>query len=662
MRLTLVGLEREEAHSPIADYGGANVERIRPLRGPAAAAVGLRWSMPLRVDRTLRLARALLIIAGLLAIWAAAIAITGGFRIELGPVRISSRNAVRVLLLAVVPAALAWRLGYREWLEAALLQWRPVLRPLAAVAVSLMAVGVLIVGALYGVRAAAASDTSGYVSQSALWVRGTLRIDQSYAEPFQWPNAKQTFAPLGYRIGAGEAMVPTYAPGLPLLMAAGRLFSSCGPYLVGPICGALLVFFTFLLGRRLFGTAQGTTAAALVACSPLVVFMALTPMADVPAAAFWTGALALAVPATPRSALAAGLLTGVAILVRPNLVPLAIFPWLLTIVRLRDVRAIAVRTALFAIGSVPAALFIGWVNNLLYGSPLTSGYGDLAPGFSLEYAAKNLRQYAVWWWETQGPLAFLFVIALFRRRAQMGREVAVVLAFGLVLGVLYLFYTPFNAWWFLRFLLPAVPLAFLFCADAIDWAARGSAAVRVAALAAFLVVAVGYAARFADVHDVTAIGLGDQRYVESAAYIAENTPADAVIVTMQHSGSVRYHAGRLTLRWDWMDPEWLDRAIAALQQRGVPTYLLLEEWEDAEFRERFKSQRTLRELDRGPSAVGRNGQLRLYPVKAPDTDGEARRSPVVMPALLDRQCREISADYVEPPAVRTIRRAGGRPE
>jgi hypothetical protein len=612
--------------------------------------------MPQSVDRTLRWARGLLVIAGVMAVWAAVIAITGGFRIELGPVRISSRNAVRVLLIAVVPAALAWRVAYREWLDSSLELWQPVLRRRAAAAVWLMAAGVLIVGVLYGVRAAAASDPSGYVSQSALWLRGALRIDQSYADQFQWPNAKQTFAPLGYRIGAGEAMVPTYAPGLPLLMAAARLISSCGPYLVGPICGALLVIFTFLLGRRLFGTPQGAVAAALVACSPLVLFMALTPMADVPSAAFWTGALAMAAPATPRSALASGLLTGVAILIRPNLVPLAIFPWLLTVVRLRDVRSIAVRTVLFAMATVPAALFIGWVNNLLYGSPLTSGYGDLAPGFSLDYAARNLRQYAGWWWDSQGPLAFLFVIALFRRRAHMGREVAVVIAFGVALGLLYLFYTPFSDWWFLRFLLPGVPIAFLLCADAIDWVARGSVTVRVAAPAAFLAVAVGYAVWFADLHGVTSIGLGDQRYVEAAAYIADNTPADAVILTMQHSGSVRYHAGRLTLRWDWLEREWLDRAIAALQQRGVPMYLLLEQWEDAEFRERFTGQRTLSELDAGPSAVGRNGEMRLYPLSPPGTGPVLRLSPAVMPALLDRECREISPDYVEPPAVRAIRR------
>jgi hypothetical protein len=203
-----------------------------------------------------------------------------------------------------------------------------------------------------------------------------------------------------------------------------------------------------------------------------------------------------------------------------------------------------------------------------------------------------------------------------------------------------------------------VPLAFLLCADAVEWAAgRGSATVRTAALAAFLFVAVTYAVRFAGVHQVTAIGLGEQRYVEPAMYIADHTPPDAVIVTMQHSGSVRYHAGRLTLRWDWMEPEWLDRAIAALHERGAPTFLLLETWEEPAFRERFKTQRTLSILDGGPSAVGRNGELRLYPIAPAGAEPALRVSPAVMPALLDRKCRAISPHYVEPPAVRTIRGA-----
>jgi Dolichyl-phosphate-mannose-protein mannosyltransferase len=600
-----------------------------------------------------RWARILLIVSIVLAIWAAIIGLTGGFRISVGPIRISSRNSARGFLLALLPAALAWRLAYQDWLEERVARALPLLRRLAIAAVTLLTFAALAAGVRFGGRAAAASDASGYVSQSALWVQRTLKIDQTFAKSLPWPQPQHAFTPLGYRAGVDDAMVPTYAPGVPLLMAGARLVSTCGPYLVAPVCCALLVLFTFQLGRQVFGTASALVAAALVACSPVVLFMSFTPMADVPAATLWIGALAMGAGGKPRSALVAGLLTGIAILIRPNLVPLAVFPWLMTIVRAQDLRAVVVRTLLFAIASVPAACFIGWLNNLLYGSPFTSGYGDLSSGFALRYGGINLKQYSAWWLESQGPLAFLFAGAVFRRGREKAREFWVLIAFGITLAALYLFYLPFEAWWFLRFLLPGVPLVFLLCADVVQWASRRSCTVTAVALTAFTVVASSHALRFVDTHDITGLGVGEQRYVEPALYIAAHTPPDAVVLTMQHSGSLRYHAGRLTMRWDAIDPAWLDRALDFLQGRGIATYALLEYWEEPQFRERFKGQHVVSELDLGPIATGRNGEQRFYPLRAAESG--IRRTPEVIPIQPDRQCLEISPDYVEPPAVRRLR-------
>src|SRR4029450_4630764 len=157
-------------------------------------------------------------------------------------------------------------------------------------------------------------------------------------------------------VGRNGGVGATVARGLPLLMALAGLFSACGPYLVVPVCGAVLVAATFDLGRRIFSTPTALAAAALVACSPVVVFESLVVMADVPAGAMWIGALAAAARATPRSALAAGVFAGAGVLIRPNLLPLALFPWLLSIVRESRPGSMAVRTGLFAAGSVPAAL------------------------------------------------------------------------------------------------------------------------------------------------------------------------------------------------------------------------------------------------------------------------------------------------------------------
>ena len=83
----------------------------------------------------------------------------------------------------------------------------------------------------------------------------------------------------------------------------------------------------FLLGRHLAGPAAGLLAAALSAASPTFLIQLFQPMNDVTAAALWAAALVAAISAGARGTLSAaagaGLLTAAALVVRPNLVPLA---------------------------------------------------------------------------------------------------------------------------------------------------------------------------------------------------------------------------------------------------------------------------------------------------------------------------------------------------
>ena len=53
-------------------------------------------------------------------------------------------------------------------------------------------------------------------------------------------------------------------------------------FLVTPLSGALLVWVTFAIGRRLDSDALGLAAAWLVATSPAVLAMLVAPMSDVP--------------------------------------------------------------------------------------------------------------------------------------------------------------------------------------------------------------------------------------------------------------------------------------------------------------------------------------------------------------------------------------------
>ena len=615
------------------------------------------------MSRQNRWGRVLLLFSAGLFAWAAVITVTGGFRIDVGPVRVSSRDARRLIVLAVLAAAMAWRLAYRDAvpelsrrLLAAHARLDEFLRASsvrgarASVALAwTLAAAVLVCGIVFGSRVAGGADAYGYVSASVLWHDGRLGIDQHALAGLPWPSAEGSFVPLAYRLGTNGVIGPTVAPGLPLLMAAARAFANCGPYLVVPFCASLLTLATFELGRRLFSTGAALAAAALVACSPVMLFQSLVVMADVPAAAFWISALAAALSAKRGSALLSGALAGIALVIRPNLVLLTVFPWSLAISS-RTLRDAVRRTALFAAFTVPAALFVAWVNRRLYGSPLTSGYGDVSGAFAIDHATPNIRLYAQWWLESQGAAAFLFFAALWPRRRANRREVLLVIGHAVCAVFLYVFYLPFDQWWYLRFLAPAIPVAFLLCADAVDWVTARSPSLRVAALIALVGIGASHAFRFIASKDILTNSVAERRrYLDAARYTDRMLPQDAIVLAMQHSGSVRYYAGRLVMRWDVLDPAWLDRALASLHERGVPVFALLEPWEEDDFRRRFADQRALTALD---TAVARteNDDVRLYTFEPRPNHA----APADVMTQVQDACVDASPHFVYPDALRRV--------
>ena len=225
-------------------------------------------------------------------------------------------------------------------------------------------------GVACGARVVGASDEYGYVSQADLWLRGNLVVDQSFARDLPWPRAQWMFSPSGYRPHASNdaAIVPVYPHGLPLMLAAAKLVGGHGAmFLVVPLCGGLLVLATYGLGLRLASGIAPIVAASLVATSPAVLAQTMAPMSDVPAAAAWTGALYLLFGTTGRHAAGAGLLSGTAVLIRPNLAPLALILGSLYVIRARDSgrRALA-HLAAFGVAAAPFAIVVAAINQHLY--------------------------------------------------------------------------------------------------------------------------------------------------------------------------------------------------------------------------------------------------------------------------------------------------------
>lgn len=482
----------------------------------------------------------------------------------------------------------------------------------STIAAAVLAVAALCAGLRWGAMVAGGADSYGYVSQAGYWQRGSVVVQEAVIRPSPWPGAPLTWSPLGYRPSPNrpDAIVPIYAPGLPLLMALGqRLAGFCGAFLVVPLCGALTIWLTYLLGRQVFG-APGIAlwGAALVAASPVFLYQLMNAMSDVPVTAAWTLALVLTVARRP---LTAGLAMSAAIAIRPNLAPLAAVLVVWTV--LADGRRAAVRVAL---GTAVSVIGIGLFNARVYESPLTSGYGTTSDLYAFGFFAANARQFAGWLAEVETPvvvLAGLFFVApgllpaskIPRARLLLGGSIAVVL-------LSYLFYNPFDAWWYLRFLLPMWPVMMLLTAAALETIARRwLRPVYPFAVAAAVVYLAWHGVRTAVDRSAFDLGRGERRYLDVARFVAGHTEPDAVILSVQHSGSLRIYADRLTLRYDALDPLWLDRVVSYLQSIGRRPYFVLDGGEVDAFRQRFGAANRAGALDWPPMAT-LGGAIAVY--------------------------------------------------
>jgi hypothetical protein len=129
----------------------------------------------------------------------------------------------------------------------------------------------------------------------------------------------------------------------------------------------------------------------------------------------------------------------------------------------------------------------------------------------------------------------------------------------------------------------------------------------------FALVCVDWGVRFSRQHNVLDVGEAEQKYADVGRFVARELPPNAAVITLLHSGSLRYYASRITLRYEWIDPQGLDRAVEYLERNGLQPFVLLEASELPEFREKFRTQTTLAALDRPPMATHPRG-VNLYAI------------------------------------------------
>lgn len=551
--------------------------------------------------------------------------ITGGATFMLGSLRVSSRSAERPAVVAAICAVIWARLSTAaERRRAAGTIAARIERASAGLAV-LVAVAGVAVSVIFGTHVAGGSDASGYVSQSRLWAAGRHTLVVPRLDDGPWPDRGWVAAPLGYTPSqTPERLAPTYAPGLPWLMAAGAgIAGEPGRYVWTPLAVGLLIWGTFVWTRREAPGTVALAAAVLTGTSAAVIFAAMQAMSDLPGAALWLLALLGLTSPAPRAQALGAAAAGLAVAVRPNLAPMAALVWLTTAVDLRARTLASVRRPLLlGVAIALPALAVAAINLRLYGSAVTSGYGTPSGLFTIAQVPPNLA--ALWRWlgETRAYWLAAGVPALIWRvsRPDGGRWwSALAVVAGVVAG--YALYFVFVEWWYLRFYLPAFPLL----AAAVSIAAWQLGARVSATLAPLAVLA---AAAFTGQQAVTVardagafvLWRAEWRYWAVADWARTHVPADAVLLSVQHSGALSADSGRSIARWDHIAPEALDAFVERQRRDGRTTWLVVDDWEETPFRTRFAPASPRGHLDWAPIAEARvdNLRVRVYDLTTPD--------------------------------------------
>ena len=507
-----------------------------------------------------------------------------GIDFQIAGVSVRSHSAARVLVLVAAFALLRYRAGinaYAPWIARVFL--------LTAIC------GSVITWLRFLVPSIGGADSYGYVSASQVIASGRLIDAAPVADWLSSPNRMALASPLGWTPSPdGSGIAPTFPIGLSIVMALFSLIG--GPaavFFVAPVMGAITLALVYALAREWFDAPTSLFATALVAWNPLIIAYAKQPMSDVPAAMWIMLSLFLAVRSGSASAFGSGLAAGAAVLTRPALLVAAlVIPFAAHRPASAEAtagkgasakRRLLISGAGLAIGVIIQML----IQQQLFGSPFSTGYGSASTLFSWEHVDNNLSIFAEHGWTVLGPLFVPgLMLGLFASRPEpRGKPAAVFVA----VLVPYLFYLPFDHWETLRFLLPGlVPLTIVVAEGLIHVARYPRRPVATAIITiGFIAVVAGLSLNLLRKSSVWEIASLETRYPLAGDWVSVNTPPDSVVLANQHSGSLRWYGKRQTLRWDLLEAHQLVPAVQELQSHGATVYVALEGNEVEMFDQRF---------------------------------------------------------------------------
>ncbi len=431
------------------------------------------------------------------------------------------------------------------------------------------------------------SDSSGYANAARALVKGPLVSPIPALERFGLEGSDASaFTPLGYVLLEGSNLAPMYPMGFPLHVAAAARLAGweVGPYLVSPVAALIVLLLVFLVGREL-GLPHGWAAAAavLLAACPVFVFQAIQPMSDLVATAWCLAAIfaSLRSRRDVRWAAAAGFALGVAILVRPLDVLVAV-PLLFALPPNR--RA----WSYFVLGGLPCAVALFSYNIACFGSPFRTGYGlyGLLRHFAWSNLPVRLPRYVLWTAQMLTRVVCLGWAASMGDRRIPGRHRALLFTWFGTFLLAYSFYEPADAWWYTRFLLPglpAVPLGFLLVVRDLhrrvaSWSDFWSrVTVVAAALAVALIARDGF--RSARRLGVLEMHRMQKDFPDGCLRAAREFPPGALVLSREMSGALRYYTALTPVRWDVLDPGRFRALRAQTEPAGGRWFALLMKYE-----------------------------------------------------------------------------------
>jgi hypothetical protein len=427
---------------------------------------------------------------------------------------------------------------------------------------------------------AGGSDSSGYMNHARLLASGHVHVQPRALDGLPQASAPNfLYVPLGFKPAwDGDGLVPTYPTGLSLFIlllrpVAGWRHAGDLTIILHSLAGILA---TFALGRMLgLGRRWSALGAAVIAASPLYLFMSLQAMSDVPSLAWTTAAILAALRSRERAswAVAAGAAIAVDVLLRPTNV-LAFLPAAIAL------GASPRRWLLFIAGGLPGAAFFCIHSLEAYGSLLTTGYGDNSFGFLAGYIPGTLLHYARWLPALFTPVV-VFNLGLPWAGSVPARTRWLLAAWMISFAAFYSCYEcTHQTWWYLRFLLPAAPamvVGGLLVAQAafrrLPPVLDPEHSVSVLAAACALIAAESHWTN----RDLLALAIGKEelRYGQAAEWMIKNAPPDAVCLTMQASGALFYYTHLTIIRWDTLNADNVARVEAAIRNSNRPLYAVL---------------------------------------------------------------------------------------